>query len=133
MNISHNLDFLQKIVGYQSANLGIALVVKAELDKEGNYAPTLKQLLDRKKFNNQIKEDLNYFIKQLRTSSLSVYDLNPNNLVYSYNPVQKCDHFVLIDGTGDKTFIPIQRLFYPAKWYAQKKYTSKLQKLIDSN
>jgi hypothetical protein len=102
-------SFLQEIHGFVDTNYGFAMIVKAEKDREGNYAPTLTTLIKQNKMDDQVKKKLDECYHQLMTYDFIFSDLHPDNLVYAYNEKLKADHFVLIDGIGDKTIVPILR------------------------
>lgn len=110
--------FLQQVVGLVDTNLGFGLVVKAELGSDGEYAKTLKTLIQTNHFDASIQKKLDEFYDVLAACDVVVSDCAPQNVVYAYNDVVG-DHFVLIDGIGEKTLIPIFRMM-PA--YVRKKY-----------
>lgn len=100
---------IQDVVGLVDTNLGFGLVVRAERDKDGQYAMTLKKLIEKNQFNEQVQHQLNEFYVALAECDIAVSDCAPPNVVYAYDAIQG-EHFVLIDGIGEKTLIPILRL-----------------------
>lgn len=121
--------FMQKVLGFVDTNLGFAMVVKAERDKEGNFAPTLSSLIKKNKIDNQVKEQLEILYKQILAYDLIVSDLHPENIVYSYSPTQG-HHFVLIDGIGDKNIVPVLRLSHYLRKRAKVRIIEKLRKRV---
>lgn len=101
--------FMQKSMGFIDTNLGFALVVKAERDRHLNYAPTLETLIKNNQVDETVRAKLNLLCQQILEYDLILSDLHPNNLVYAYSETHG-DHFVLIDGVGDKNIIPIYSL-----------------------
>ena len=110
--------FLQQVVGLVDTNLGFGLVVQAEMSCDGEYAKTLKTLIETNHFSVSVKKKLDEFYAALAACDVAVSDCAPQNLVYAYDDVAG-DHFVLIDGVGEKTLIPILRMM-PA--FLRKKY-----------
>ncbi len=118
--------FMQQVTGFADTNLGFAMVVVAEKDREGNYAPTLRTLINNNQMNEQIHEQLNLFFKQILAYDLIVSDLRAKNIVYAYNETHG-DHFVLIDGVGDKNIIPVLRLSHYLRKRSKKRMIKKLK------
>jgi hypothetical protein len=104
-------------------------VVKAEMSQDG-YAKTLRHMIDNKLINDETIQDLNIFLEKILGASIIISDLNPRNIVYSYNKENKTNRFVLIDGTGDKTFIPMQNIFPILRKSRKMQYTKYLKKII---
>lgn len=100
---------LQKVTGIVDTNLGPGIVVWAERGRDGHYAPTLKHLIQTHQFNDQVQRKLEEFYHQLAHCDVAVSDTVPRNLVYAYDKTVG-DHFVLIDGIGEKTLLPYLRL-----------------------
>lgn len=100
---------LQQVVGLVDTNYGFGLVVRAERDKEGRYAKTLKTLIQTRQFNTEIQQKLETFCQMLAHCDVAISDCAPPNVVYAYHETEGY-HFVLIDGIGEKTLIPILRL-----------------------
>jgi len=103
------LPFAQKILGFVETDYGLGLVVGAVLDRDGNLAPTLSQLIARDAFDEKARRDLEAFVSAVVDSDLIVADFNLNNIVYGHDPAHG-DHFVLIDGLGLSTILPFKTL-----------------------
>lgn len=97
---------LQEIIGFAETDLGFGLVVAAAKDRNGELAPTLPELIARGEFNAESKAALEHCLKELLESPIVLADLHGGNLVYAWSP-EHGDHFVVIDGIGCKTLIPI--------------------------
>lgn len=108
---------LQKVAGLVDTNLGLGLVVIAEKERNGEYAKTLKSFIQTKQFDQHIQKKLEEFYQQLAICDVVVSDCYPRNIVYAYNETEG-EHFVLIDGIGEKNLIPYLRI----SSYLRKKY-----------
>lgn len=108
-NLEHENPYIQKLAGFADTNLGFGQIVQAEKDKNGDYAPTLYALLRDKRFDKSVQEQLEIFYNFMQNTSIIISDFHCGNLLYSYNS-ENGYHFVLVDGIGDKTFIPLLRL-----------------------
>lgn len=100
---------LQQAVGLVNTNLGLGLVVIAERGQDGQYAKTLKSFIQANQYDEHLQNKVAAFCQELARNDITVTDCCPRNLVYAYNETDG-DHFVLIDGIGEKNFIPFLRL-----------------------
>lgn len=116
---------LQQVTGIVDTNLGPGMVVWAERGRDGHYAQTLKHLIQTGQFNDPMQKKLNEFYQQLAHCDVAVSDTVPRNLVYAYDETIG-DHFVLIDGIGEKTLVPYLRL----SAYLRKKIRLRQIKLL---
>jgi hypothetical protein len=112
-----SLPFLQKIVGFEETDLGLGLVMEAVRDANGNLAPTLAHLLYNKGFTVAAQESLEVLIEQLMTHDLNIADLNPGNMVYINDA--RGTYFVLIDGLGVSTILPLKLISH--RWNRRSK------------
>ncbi len=102
-------SFLQKIIGFVETDIGPGLVVNAVLGRDGDYAPTLGRLIQTGRYDDVAVQAFERFIDEVIASVVIIADLHPNNLVYAHTP-ERGYHFVMIDGIGFKTLIPIERI-----------------------
>lgn len=108
--------FLQKIVGFVETDLGMGFAVEAVRGRDGNFAPTLAELIRRGQYDPRTREKLDRFLDELLASPVIVADLNPSNVVLGYTP-ERGEHFVMIDGIGFKNVIPLERMSaYVNRW-----------------
>lgn len=116
---------IQQVNGLVDTNLGLGLIVKAEKGRDGNYAKTLKTIIQLNQFDDTVREKLETFYNDLAHCDVAVSDCVPRNIVYAYDEVLG-DHFVLIDGIGENTLIPILRF----STYLRKKSRLRRIKLL---
>jgi hypothetical protein len=115
--------FLQKIVGIVETDMGMGFVVEAVLGRDGNFAPTVADLIRRGQLDRRIRAMLDQFLEELVASPVIVADLNPSNVVLGFTP-ERGEHFVLIDGIGFKNIIPLERMStYVNRWGKARKAT----------
>jgi hypothetical protein len=98
--------YVQEIVGFAETDIGMGVVSRAVRDRNGDLAPTLRTLLEEGRFDGEARGHLDEFFDWLLHSVVVIGDLNAGNIVYGYDP-QWGDHFVVIDGIGDKNIIPL--------------------------
>jgi hypothetical protein len=113
--------YLQKIVGIVETDLGMGFVVEAVFGRDGNFAPTVADLIRRGQLDRTIRAKLDHFLEELVASPVIVADLNPSNVVLGFTP-EHGEHFVLIDGIGFKNIIPLERMSaYANRWGKARK------------
>jgi hypothetical protein len=102
-------QYLQEIVGFAETDVGMGVVSRSVRDRRGNLAPTLRTLLEAGRFDDSARRHLDDFFDWLLRSVVVIGDLNAGNLVYGYDDAHG-DHFVVIDGIGDKNIIPLSSI-----------------------
>lgn len=103
------LTCLQHVVGLVNTNLGLGLVVRAERGENGEYAKSLKSFIQANQLDQNIQKKLERFYQSLASCDVSVSDCCPRNIVLAHND-KEGEHFVLIDGIGEKNLIPFLRM-----------------------
>lgn len=122
--------FVQKFVGFEDTSLGLGVVVKAEKARDGNYATSLRLLIKNHQFDLKAQQKLEEFCEKLAQCDLAVTDLHLGNLVYAYNEEHK-EHFVIIDGFGDKTLLPVLRTSKFLRKIKRIQKINELKKLVE--
>lgn len=100
---------VQEFVGFVETSAGVGLVARALRGRDGGYAPTLRSLIDAGCWGPELEARLDEFIDWMMTSPLVVGDLHAGNLVLAFD-AEHGERLVLIDGMGDKGFIPVNSL-----------------------
>ena len=116
------INHIAPIGGLVDTDLGIGLVVSAVRDRQGQLAPTLGKLISNGQINNERYTRLMHFLNAVITSRLVLGDLNLENVVLEQLE-DGSEEFVLIDGLGERTFIPIQ-------WFSRRIRHKRKQKFV---
>lgn len=116
---------LQKVVGFVDTDLGLGLVVEAVRDKGGALAVPLPKLIQQGRFDDRAQADLEACLAELLDLPVVIGDLHGANLVYAWNE-EHGNHFVLIDGVGCKTLIPVNRLSQMINRYSKRRMFERL-------
>ncbi|MHA7878153.1 MAG: YrbL family protein [Saccharospirillum sp.] len=98
------------IYGVIDTDLGLGLLMAAVRDGEGQLAPTVRRLFREKAMNSERCDKLNRLLSAIESTSLVIGDLNQENIVLQDAGLPS-ERFVLIDGLGERTWIPTQRWF----------------------
>ena len=106
---SHGCDlpFVQRIIGFETTNLGLGLVMEAARDRHGHLAPTLREIIDSGRFDAGMSRALDRFLDQILDADIVISDLNVVNIVLAHSE-RDGDHFVLIDGIGNNSPLPFK-------------------------
>jgi hypothetical protein len=102
-----NQYHLQECFGTVETPIGRGLVVGAVTRPDGTLAPTLRELIAAKAVNDAVIRALIDFLDWMITTRLVAADVHPGNIVYDPEHAR----MVLVDGIGDKTFIPLRAWF----------------------
>ena len=126
-----SFPFLQRISGLVETDLGLGLVIEAVKDKSGTrLAPTLRTLIDTGKYDDSIYQALQTFFDSLLNCDIIINDFNPGNMVYTYSD-ELGYYFVLIDGLGNNSPIPLKTLFPSLNRKAKRKRFEQLRDKIE--
>jgi len=123
--------YLQKIVGIVETDLGMGFAVEAVRGRDGNFAPTVAELIRRGQLDHPARAKLDQFLDELVASPVIVADLNPSNVVLGHTP-QHGDHFVLIDGIGFKNVIPLERMSAFINRWGKARKASQFRTLVEA-
>lgn len=100
---------LQRFHGVVETPRGSGLVVEAVRRPDGSLALNLDQLLRSGKYDARTDAALHEFLKWYEASSIVAADVHLGNIVIDETDFR----LVLVDGIGDKTFIPVRSWFPP--------------------
>lgn len=104
VSIEPTSSHLQYCLGVAETSSGRGLVVLAVTRIDGTLAPTLRDLIANGEVNHTVISALMTFLDWMIATRLVVADVYTGNIVYD----ERQERLVLIDGIGDKTFIPIR-------------------------
>lgn len=124
------LHFVQKIIGFETTDLGLGLVIEAARDDNGELAPNLGMLISSGRYDDKVKADLQEFLNQLLAADVIISDLNVGNLVYAHNQAFG-RHFVLIDGLGNNNIWPLKALSRRVNRWSKRGRFARLYRKID--
>lgn len=123
------LPNLQEIVGLLHTDLGLGLVVRKVCGPDGGPAPTLARLIEQGALDETRQKLLEAFLERLLDSDIVVDDMNPGNIVLAVDG-SGTERFVLIDGMGSSTFIPLKGLVPAVNVWSKRRYFMRLRAQI---
>lgn len=113
---------LQRFAGLVHTDRGIGMSVLAVRNNDGELALTLRQIIDAGQYNARTHSALSEFLEWFVSSKLVAADVHLANIVLN----EKDNALVLIDGIGDKTFLPVRAWLPPLN----KLYKKRLAKAL---
>lgn len=124
----HSPPFAQKITGLVETDMGLGLVMEAVRDQTGHLAPSLTDLILRQALDGQARFALRDFLDRVVKSELLIADLNPGNMVYVND--QAGGRFILIDGIGEASALPLKRWFKALNQWSKRGRAERLWRSI---
>lgn len=126
------LPYLQEIVGLVWTDLGLGLTVRKVTGRDGASAPTLDRFLRQHgKLDPRRKQLLDECLRNLEESDVVVDDLNDCNLVLGADG-SGAERFVLIDGIGSSTLVPIKALSALANRWSKRRRIARLRARVEA-
>lgn len=101
--------YIEPVLGVVDTDIGLGLLVSAARDAEGNLAPSVLRLRRQGAMTPERHIRLDRLLQALLDTRLMIGDLNQENIVLK-NAGEPDERFVLIDGLGERTWIPTQSL-----------------------
>lgn len=101
--------YIEPVYGVVETDIGLGLLVSAARDAEGNLAPSVLRLRRQGAMTPERHTRLERLLQALLDTRLMIGDLNQENIVLK-NAGEPDERFVLIDGLGERTWIPTQSL-----------------------
>lgn len=119
------------IHGVVETDLGLGLLVSAAKAADGSLAPTLQVLMDNRELNASRIADLRALLNSMVDSTLTFADMNYENLVLEHAGTEN-ERFVVIDGLGDRTWIPTQRWFKRIRQRKKYHFLQRVERRLSS-
>ncbi|PTY36337.1 hypothetical protein BGP77_03250 [Saccharospirillum sp. MSK14-1] len=111
--------------------MGLGLLVSAAKAADGSLAPTLQVLMDNRELNAPRVADLRALLSSMVGSTLTFADMNYENLVLEHAGADN-ERFVVIDGLGDRTWIPTQRWFKRIRQRKKHHFLQRVERRLSS-
>ncbi|MDB2448833.1 PhoP regulatory network YrbL family protein [bacterium] len=119
------------IHGVVETDLGLGLLVTAARANDGQLAPTLQSLMDQQQLTTDQVMDLRALLESMVASDLTFADMNYENIVLE-NAGGENERFVIIDGLGDRTWIPTQRWFRAVRRRKKRVFRARVERRLSS-
>lgn len=122
---------VENIVGFVQTDLGLGFIVDMLAGPAGEPAPTVATLVRSGGFGPSEGSALDTFFNRLMDSSLIIGDLHLRNVVYAHDGRSGESRFVLVDGIGDKLFIPLNTMSRTFNRWTKRRRIRRMRHAID--
>jgi hypothetical protein len=102
-----SMRHLQGFCHVVQTDRGVGLVVRASRRHDGTLALTLRKMIRLGMYDNVIDARVREFLDWYEKSGIVAADVHLDNIVFD----ETLDSMVLVDGIGDKTFVPLRAWF----------------------
>lgn len=124
------VEHIAPIYGVIDTDLGLGLIVAAVRDSQGQLAPTVRKLFQNDAMNGERRTKLDRLLKAIQETPLVIGDLNQENIVLE-NAGGANERFMIIDGLGERTWIPAQRWLSFVGTRQKRNFVAKVRARLD--
>jgi hypothetical protein len=100
---------IARVFGIVDTDLGTGLLVERIAGHDGGLAPSLRVRVRERGFDDGLEHRILALRDEVIRSGLVTGDVNTNNIVVGCG-ADGADRLVIVDGIGDKTFLPVNSL-----------------------
>lgn len=115
------------VYGVIDTDKGLGLLVAAARDVEGNLAPTVRKLMRLGAMSAARQRKLERVLQAILDTDLVLGDLNLENIVLQ-GAGGEDERFVIIDGLGERTWIPTQSLIKAVSKRRKQGFVTKVRR-----
>jgi hypothetical protein len=116
---------IAKIHGFVQTSQGLGMVVERIASRDGSLAPTLRRLIQEKRFEQKHLDGLNEFFREAARLHVVLMDCNLGNFVWS-NSHDGEPRVICVDGTGEKSVFGLYAMSSMLNRLKLKRYQAKL-------
>ncbi len=120
------LPYIMPVHGLIQTDRGVGVLMDAARTESGELAPTVRQLFMEKAITPARAELLSGFLQAVMATNEVIGDLNLDNVVLVTEPGGR-ESLRLVDGLGERTWIPIQRWSSFARKRQKVRFVRKVQ------
>ena len=121
-----NAKYLEKVIGLVETDIGVGLVVEGIWTKNGELAPTLRQLKGNGGLSTEQRKAFEALLTWAGLTDVVIRDFSTSNSVWD----ERHQCFVIIDGVGAKPAFTLRNISRPYNRKTNEKKAAKLRKRI---
>lgn len=118
------------IIGIADTDIGLGLVVRAARAQDGSLAPTVRRLRRQGTMTPEQARAVHELLDKIVQTPLVLGDLNQDNIVLVREPETDTDKAMLIDGLGDRTWIPVRHWSAWLNARAKRHFVAKMRRKL---
>lgn len=120
------LSFVQQVFGFEETDLGLGFVTEALRGRDGGIAPTLGGLIRSGRCDERVRAAYEIFAREFEASDVVIGDFSAENIVLAWDE-EHGERFVLVDGLGCSTFIPLKVYFRAANRWSKRRQLARVR------
>lgn len=122
--------FVQHWLGLVATDLGFGMVVRKVRGRDGGLAPTLAAEVARSGFTAELRARFDELIEDVARRHILWSDLSPTNVLVANDPIHG-DRLVIIDGLGDRRWIPVNAMSFTANRFSLIRHARRLVRTLE--
>lgn len=120
------LPFVQQVFGFEETDLGLGFVTEALQARAGGIAPTLGKLIRSGRCDARVTAEFEKFARAFEASDVVIGDFSAENIVFAWD-AEHGERFVLVDGLGCSTFIPLKAWCAAANRWSKRRQLARVR------
>lgn len=120
------LPFVQQVFGFEETDLGLGFVTEALRSRQGGIAPSLGALLRSGRYDARVRDAFEKFAADFESSDVVIGDFSAENIVLAWD-AEHGERFVLVDGLGCSTFIPLKSWCQVANRWSKRRQLARVR------
>jgi hypothetical protein len=120
------LPFVQQVFGFEETDLGLGFVTEALRGREGGIAPSLGAIVRAGCYDAHVSAAYERFAHDFEESDVVIGDFSADNIVLAWDEVHG-ERFVLVDGLGSSTFIPLKAWCRVANRWSKRRQLARVR------
>ena len=120
---------IAKIFGFVQTSQGLGMIVERVAARDGSLAPTLRRLIQERRFEQKHLDALNEFFREAAHFHIVMMDCNLGNFVWS-DVHENRPRVICVDGTGEKSPVGLFAMSNLLNRLKLRRYQAKLHRQI---
>lgn len=118
--------FVQRVFGFEETDLGLGFVIEALRGADGAIAPSLGALVRAGRYDVRVRKAFERFARDFVASDIVIGDFSAENIVLAWDDAFG-ERFVLVDGLGSSTLLPLKALCRPANRWSKRRQLERVR------
>jgi hypothetical protein len=120
------LPFVQQVFGFEETDLGLGFVTEALRSRDGHIAPSLGAIIRAGRYDARVRAAFERFARDFEESDVVIGDFSADNIVLAWDEAHD-ERFVLVDGLGCSTFIPLKSWCRAANRWSKRRQLARVR------
>lgn len=122
---------IARIFGFVQTSQGLGMIVERIAARDGSLAPTLRRLIQERRFEQKHLDALNEFFREATRFHVVLMDCNLGNFVWC-DVDEKRPRIICVDGTGEKSPVGMYAMSNLLNRMKLQRYRARLHRQIQA-